>query len=60
LRVLARRIGERRARYGLEAAVRGFEGLVSGRFDDPRTLVEVLTADIASKVTAPQRRTQAS
>ncbi len=60
LRVLARRIGERRARYGFEAAVRGFEALVGGRFDDPRTLIEVLTADIASKVTAPQRRTQAS
>ena len=60
LRVLARRIGERRARYGYEAAVRGYEAVVTGRFDDPRTLIEVLTADIASKVTAPQRRTQAS
>ena len=57
---MARRIGERRARYGYEAAVRGYEAVVTGRFDDPRTLIEVLTADIASKVTAPQRRTQAS
>lgn len=60
LRVPARRIGERRARYGFEAAVRGYEAIVTGRIDDPRAMIEVLTADIASKVTAPQRRTQAS
>jgi DNA polymerase III delta subunit len=56
----ARRIGERRARYGYEAAVRGFEAVVTGRIDDPRAMIEVLTADVASKVTAPQRRSVAS
>lgn len=56
LRTLARRIGERRARYGYEAAVRGFEAAVTGRIDDPRAMIEVLTADIAAKVTAPGRR----
>jgi DNA polymerase III delta subunit len=56
----ARRIGERRARYGFEAAVRGFEAVVTGRIDDPRAMIELLTADVASKVTAPQRRTVAS
>jgi hypothetical protein len=60
LHAAARRIGERRARYGYEAAVRGFEAVVTGRFDDPRALIEVLTADIAGKVTAPQRRSVAS
>jgi DNA polymerase III delta subunit len=55
LRPLARRIGERRARYGFEAAVRGFEAVVTGRIDDPRTMIEVLTAEVASKVTAPRR-----
>lgn len=60
LRPLARRIGERRARYGYTAAVRGFEAVVTGGADDPRGLIELLTADIASKVTAPGRRTVAS
>jgi DNA polymerase III delta subunit len=60
LRPLAKRIGERRARYGYEAAVRGFEAVVTGRIDDPRAMIELLTADIASKVTAPVRRTAAS
>lgn len=57
---IARRIGERRARYGYTAAVRGFEALVTGQIDDPRGMIELLTADIASKVTAPARRTAAS
>jgi DNA polymerase III delta subunit len=57
---LARRIGERRARYGYTAAVRGFEAIVTGGADDPRGLIELLTADIASKVTALPRRTAAS
>jgi DNA polymerase III delta subunit len=57
---LARRIGERRARYGYTAAVRGFEAIVTGGADDPRGLIELLTADIASKVTAVPRRTAAS
>jgi DNA polymerase III delta subunit len=60
LRPLAKRIGERRARYGYTAAVRGFEAVVTGAIDDPRGMIELLTADIASKVTAPQRRTVAS
>jgi DNA polymerase III delta subunit len=55
LRPLARRIGERRARYGYEAAVRGFEAVVTGRIDDPRAMIELLTADIAAKVTAVRR-----
>jgi DNA polymerase III delta subunit len=57
---IARRIGERRARYGYTAAVRGFEAVVTGQIDDPRGMIELLTADIASKVTAPARRTAAS
>jgi hypothetical protein len=60
LRPLAKRIGERRARYGYTAAVRGFEAVVTGQIDDPRGMIELLTADIASKVTAPQRRGVAS
>jgi DNA polymerase III delta subunit len=55
LRPIARRIGERRARYGYEAAVRGFEAVVTGRIDDPRAMIELLTADIAAKVTAVRR-----
>jgi DNA polymerase III delta subunit len=57
---IARRIGERRARYGYTAAVRGFEAVVTGQIDDPRGMIELLTADIASKVTALPRRTAAS
>jgi DNA polymerase III delta subunit len=60
LRPAAQRIGERRARYGYEQAVRGFEAVVTGRIDDPRAMIELLTADIASKVTAAPRRTRAS
>ena len=56
----ARRIGERRARYGYEAAVRGFEAVVTGRIDDPRAMIELLTADVAGKVTAVRRRNVAS
>jgi len=47
LRPIARRLGERRARYGYEAAVRGFEAVVTGRFEDPRAMIELLTADVA-------------
>jgi DNA polymerase III delta subunit len=50
LRPIARRIGERRARYGYEAAVRGFEGVVTGRIEDPRTMIELLTADLAVRL----------
>ena len=54
LRPIARRVGERRAKYGYEAAVRGFEAVVTGRIDDQRTMIELLTADLASRL-APQR-----
>ncbi|MDB5028882.1 MAG: hypothetical protein JWO66_2571 [Candidatus Eremiobacteraeota bacterium] len=50
LRPIARRVGERRARYGYEAAVRGFEAVVTGRIDDPRAMIELLTADLASRL----------
>ncbi|BDE05951.1 hypothetical protein WPS_12270 [Vulcanimicrobium alpinum] len=50
LRPIARRIGERRARYGYEAAVRGFEAVVTGRIDDPRAMIELLTADLAARL----------
>jgi hypothetical protein len=54
LRPIARRVGERRARYGYESAVRGFEAVVTGRIDDPRAMIELLTADLAGRL-APQR-----
>jgi DNA polymerase III delta subunit len=44
LRAIARRLGERRARLGYERAVRGFEAIVTGRADDPRTLLALVTA----------------
>jgi DNA polymerase III delta subunit len=43
LRTVARRIGERRAKLGFERAVRGFEAVVTGRADDPRTVVDIAT-----------------
>ncbi|MBC5828958.1 MAG: hypothetical protein GIW98_02050 [Candidatus Eremiobacteraeota bacterium] len=46
LRPLATRMGERRAREGFERAVRGFESIVTGKIDEPRLLVEMLTADL--------------
>ncbi len=55
LQPLARRIGAKGARRGYEAAVRGFEAVVTGRIDDPRAMIELLTADIAANVTT--RRT---
>jgi DNA polymerase III delta subunit len=51
---IARRLGERRAKYGYEAAVRGFEAVVTGRIDDPRAMIELLTADLAGRL-APAR-----
>ncbi|MDQ6825879.1 MAG: hypothetical protein M3Z14_01590 [Candidatus Eremiobacteraeota bacterium] len=48
LRPLARRIGEERARAGFERAVRGFESIVTGTIDQPRLLVEMLTAELAA------------
>ncbi len=44
LRPIARRLGERRARAGYERAVRGFEAIVTGRAEDPRAVVESITA----------------
>lgn len=44
---LARRLGERRARRGFELAVRGFEAIVTGRAEDPRTIVELVTSEAA-------------
>jgi DNA polymerase III delta subunit len=43
LRVVAQRLGARRARLGFERAVRGFEAVVTGRADDPRIVVELAT-----------------
>jgi DNA polymerase III delta subunit len=51
LQPVARRIGAARARFGFEAAVRGFEAVVTGRIDDPRAMIELLTAEIAARVT---------
>ncbi len=50
LRPIAARVGERRARAAYEAAVRGFEAAVTGRIDDPRGLIEVLTADVGGRI----------
>jgi len=50
LRPIARRVGERRARVGYEAAVRGFERVVTGQIDDPRGLIELLTAELAGRL----------
>ena len=47
LRPVAARIGERRARAAYERAVRGFEALVTGKIDEPRLLVEMLTAELS-------------
>jgi DNA polymerase III delta subunit len=54
LRPIARRVGERRARYGYESALRGFERVVTGQIDDPRAMIELLTADLAGRLA--QRR----
>ncbi len=54
LRPIARRIGERRARYGYEAAVRGFEAVVTGRIDDGRAMIELLTVDLAGRLASPR------
>lgn len=50
LRPLAGLIGERKARYGYERAIRGFEAIVTGRIDEPRLAVELLTAEIAGRI----------
>jgi DNA polymerase III delta subunit len=35
----ARAIGERRAKLGIERAIRGFEAIVTGKFDDAKTVI---------------------
>jgi DNA polymerase III delta subunit len=50
LRPIAQRVGERRARVGYEAAVRGFERVVTGQIDDPRALIELLTAELSGRL----------
>ncbi|MHB1551305.1 MAG: DNA polymerase III subunit delta [Vulcanimicrobiaceae bacterium] len=47
LRPIAARVGERRARLAYERAVRGFESIVTGRVEDPRLVVEMLTAELS-------------
>ncbi|MBV8727429.1 MAG: hypothetical protein JO233_06555 [Candidatus Eremiobacteraeota bacterium] len=47
LRPVAARVGERRARNAYERAVRAFEALVTGKIDEPRLLVEMLTAELS-------------
>ena len=54
LRPIAVRVGERRARYGFERAVRGFEAVVTGRIEDPRAMIEILTADVAARLERPR------
>ena len=48
LRPVAARIGERRVRAAFERAVRGFEAIVTGKIDDPRLLVEMLSAELGA------------
>ncbi|MEO6912675.1 MAG: DNA polymerase III subunit delta [Candidatus Baltobacteraceae bacterium] len=48
LRPVAARIGERRARLAYERAVRGFEAIVTGKNDDPKLLVEMITAELSA------------
>ena len=52
LRPVASRVGERRARAAYERAVRSFEAIVTGKIDDPRLVVELLTAELAVLRTA--------
>jgi DNA polymerase III delta subunit len=50
LRPIAGRIGERRARFGYERAVRSFEAIVTGRIEEPRLVVELLSAEISARL----------
>jgi hypothetical protein len=34
--------------------VRGFEAVVTGRIDDPRAMIELLTADLATRLASPR------
>lgn len=47
IRQVAARVGERRARLAYERAVKAFESIVTGKIEDPRLVVEMLTADLA-------------
>ncbi|GAC1656549.1 MAG: hypothetical protein NVS9B12_08260 [Vulcanimicrobiaceae bacterium] len=47
LRPLAARVGERKARVAYERALRGFEAIVTGKIEEPRVLVEMLTAELS-------------
>jgi len=48
LRPIAAQIGERAARAAYERAVRGFEAIVTGKIDEPRLLIEMLTAELGA------------
>ena len=56
LRPVAVRVGERRARNAYERAVRAFESLVTGKIEEPRLLVEMLTAELAGLGNRPSVR----
>jgi DNA polymerase III delta subunit len=56
LKPLAQKIGPRVARRGFERAVKGFEAIVTGRADDPRLLVEAISAECAYERAAATRR----
>ena len=58
LRPIAARVGERRARNAYERAVRAFEALVTGKIDEPRLLVEMLTAELAGLASRSSMRAQ--
>jgi len=56
LRPLAQRLGPRVTRRGFERALRGFEAIVTGRTDEPRLCVEMITAECAYERAAALRR----
>ena len=47
LAAIARRLGAERARRGFELAVGGFEAVVTGRSEDPRAVVDLVSAEAA-------------
>lgn len=56
LKPLAAKLGARTARRGFERALGGFEAIVTGRADDPRLLVETISAECAYERNAAMRR----
>lgn len=48
LRPIAVRVGARRARMAYQRAVCGFEAIVTGKIDDPKVLVEMITAELCA------------